>query len=291
MQEYVHAILTRMKDKRRLIWAIVAVVASALAFSGIADTTSNDYAKQAFKRALVTFAVARTLNGVISVAQGTEVAIEPGGVGVNFTVGQILDPINDLVEQFSAVMLVAASSLGLQNVLLKITGWWGLTALLALAAVFMLAAQWVPRLTGSRAPAIAIRIFLVALFLRFAMPVLIIGTTLVFDTFLAEEQQQATAALEATSGEIEQLSEEEQPVTADIDQSLLDRLGSMIDESVESMNVGERIDRLKEAASNASEHIVSLIVIFVLQTIIIPLVFLWLFVEGLKSLASKTTKF
>jgi len=291
VQKSVHAILTRMKNKRRLIWAIVAVVASAVAFSGIADTTSNDYANQAFKRALVTFAVARTLNGVISVAQGTEVAIEPGGVGVNFTVGQILDPINDLVEQFSAVMLVAASSLGLQNVLLRITGWWGLTTLLALAAVFMLAAQWVPRLTGSRAPAIAIRVFLIALFLRFAMPVLIIGTTLVFDTFLAEEQQQATAALEATSGEIEQLSHEEQPVVADADQSLLARLGSMIDESVDSMNVSERIERLKGAASNASEHIVNLIVIFVLQTIIIPLVFLWLFVEGLKSLASKTTKF
>ena len=44
-----------------------------------------------FQRALVTFALARGLNGVISVAQGTEVAVEPGGMGVNFTVGEILE--------------------------------------------------------------------------------------------------------------------------------------------------------------------------------------------------------
>ena len=34
------------------------------------------------KRALATYAAARALNAVISVAQGTEVALEPGGVGV-----------------------------------------------------------------------------------------------------------------------------------------------------------------------------------------------------------------
>ena len=78
----------------------------------------------------IVLAVARTLNGVISVAQGTEVALEPGGVGVNLTVGQILDPVNDLIERFSAVMLVASSSLGLQNILLVMTGWWGVTAAL-----------------------------------------------------------------------------------------------------------------------------------------------------------------
>ena len=72
----------------------------------------------------MTFAIARTLDGVISVAQGTEVAVEPGGVGVNFALGQALDPINDLVERFSAAMLVATSSLALQNVLLRISEWW-----------------------------------------------------------------------------------------------------------------------------------------------------------------------
>ena len=58
------------------------------------------------KRALVSFAAARALNSVISVAQGTEVSVEPLGVGVTLTPGQLLDPVNDLVEQFSNLMLM-----------------------------------------------------------------------------------------------------------------------------------------------------------------------------------------
>ena len=99
---------------RKILWTLLATISAAAAMSGIVDTTSDELADQALRRALVTFAVARTLNGVISVAQGTELAVEPAGVGVILGVGQILDPINDLIERFSSVMLVvvkvAASS-------------------------------------------------------------------------------------------------------------------------------------------------------------------------------------
>lgn len=38
-------------------------------------------------------------------AQGTELSIEPMGVGVILTLGELLDPLNDLIEQFSNVLL------------------------------------------------------------------------------------------------------------------------------------------------------------------------------------------
>ena len=56
------------------------------------------------------------------------------------------------------------------------------------------------------------------------------------------------------------------------------------------MRVGDLMKELKESASNAAEHIVSLIAIFVLQTILLPLLFLWLFMAGLKGIASRSTK-
>jgi hypothetical protein len=259
-----------------------------MALSGVADNTSGEYADEALKRALVTFAVARGLNGVISVAQGTEVAVEPGGVGVNFTVGQILDPINDLVEQFSTVMLVASSSLGLQKILLSMTAWWGVTALIVVAAVGLALAMWWPGGANAAARSVAIRIFAVALFLRFALPVLIVGTHIVFSAFLEGEHDSAAAILEATSAEIEEINRDESaPVSGTEDPSFFDRLGEMIDTSIQQLDVSGRIERLKESASTASEQIVNLIVIFVLQTILLPLAFLWLFVEGLKRFAGR----
>ena len=267
------------------------MIAAAIALTGVADSTSDSYSDEAFKRALVTFAVARTLNGVISVAQGTEVALEPGGVGVNLTVGQILDPINDLIEQFSSVMLVATSSLGLQNVLLNMTGWWGITAVLVIASFLFVLSVWWPGGVKESTRTLALRVFLIVTFLRYALPVLIIGTHIIFNAFLEEEHDAATAVLEATSSQIEELNDETAVKSEPPDDaSFIDRVSEMIDNSIEQLDVAGRIDRLKESASSASEQIVKLIVIFVLQTIILPLVFLWLLVEGLKAIASRATR-
>ena len=274
--------------RTKILWSLVAVAAALLAFSGEVDRLGEDYAARAFARALVTFAAARTLNGVISVAQGTEVAVEPAGVGVIFAFGQILDPINDLVERFSTVMLVATSSLGLQNLLLRITGWWGTSALLLLAAGFLLASLWWPRRQSREPAGIAIRLLLISLFLRFAVPLLIISTSLVFDTFLATEQEAALQALETTSAEIDSVNQELAP-PAPSDDSLVNRFSSWIDRSLDSLDVEARIDGLGERVSQATEHIINLIVIFVLQTILMPLVFLWLLVELLKGIARRST--
>src|SRR5512139_3807710 len=122
-------------------WLVVGLVVTLLAFAyeGTADDYGHHYTQQTLKRALVTFAIARGLNAVISVAQGTEVSIEPAGVGVNFTPGQILDPLNDLIESFSWVMLLAATSLGIQELLLTILSAKTFTWMLIIVA---LAAGW-----------------------------------------------------------------------------------------------------------------------------------------------------
>jgi hypothetical protein len=275
--------------KKRLLWTVVIVLAVAGAVTGHIDRASEQQAEDALKNALVTFAVARTLNGVISAAQGTEVALEPGGVGVVLSVGQILDPINDLIERFSAVMLIAASSLGLQMLLLNITSWWGVSGFLVAAAGAFLIVIWAPRSAAARYAGPALRLLLILLFVRFAVPVLIVGTTLISDAFLAPKQAEATAILRDTTQDIERISDEAQTVPPD-DQSFMDRLGEMIDESLQSMRVGERMRELKESASNAAEHIVDLIAIFVLQTILLPLLFLWLFMAGLKGIAGRSAK-
>lgn len=275
--------------RAKLLWTLATLVVALAATTGWVDTVGDDYAERAFGRALVTFAAARTLNGVISVAQGTEVAVEPAGVGVIFSLGQILDPINDLVERFSTVMLVATSSLGLQNVLLDITGWWGTSAALLAAGALLLVTLWWPGRDTSKAAGIAIRILLVTVFLRFAIPVLIIATNLVFDTFLAAEQTAAMQALEATSAEIESANEELTPPPGS-DDSIVDRFGNWLDQSLDALDVEARMEALGERVSKATEHIINLIVIFVLQTVIMPLLVLWLLVEGLKAIVRRSAR-
>ena len=236
--------------KKRILWTIIAFVSVAIAWTGIVDETAEVYAEDALTRALVTFAVARTLNGVISLAQDTELALEPGGVGVNIGVGQVLDPINDLIEQFSGVMLVAATSLGAQNVLLRITSWWGITAVLAVTGLFALIALWWPRAVSNRWFLLGTRMLLLALVLRFIVPALIIGTNVVANHFLEPEQRSATAALEATAEEIEKYHEETAPLGPDA--SLMDRLSDKMRNAMDAMDVEGRLERLRDGVSNAS---------------------------------------
>ncbi|MEL6868519.1 MAG: hypothetical protein AAFO81_01835 [Pseudomonadota bacterium] len=274
------------------LWTLFAVSVCALALTGVADSFSKQYAASALERAFVTWAAARGLNSVISVAQGTEIALEPGGVGVNLTVGQALDPVNDLVERFSSVMLVATSAIGLQNLLLKITGTQGVSWLLCAAALLALCTLWIPALhVRLRLRAFALRFLLIAFLVRFALPFLVIGSNVVFDLFLADQQSAATTALESTSDDIRTITEDATQSSDSQDSGFFSRFGDFVGDSIAALDVRERLSNLQERVAGATEHIVNLIVIFVLQTILLPVLFLWLLTEGIKALATRATRF
>lgn len=287
-----------MGPKKLLRTALIIVIAAA-AISGTTDNISQQYAEQALTRALATFTVARTLNGVISVAQGTEVAVEPGGVGVILTPGQVLDPVNDLIERFSSVMLVAASSLGLQLVLLKITSSWVVTALLIGVLAVWLVSVWSQRFQGNKYVALILRLSMMLVFVRFAVPIVIICTNFLFSTYLLTDQESATAALEGTSAKIEEINVQFEDEADTEKASEVVDMPSRIKRATQewlsgvgdwfsSISVSARMEQLKASAAEATSHIVDLIVIFVLQTIIFPLGFLWIFVEVLKAAATRS---
>ena len=184
-----------------------------------------------------------------SVAQGTEVAVEPGGVGVNFALGQALDPINDLVERFSAAMLVATSSLALQGVLLEMSEWWATNLALVIAAAFALVRSGGRRGSAGSARAPAIRVLAILVFVRFAVPVFVLGSTLVFDTFLAAQQQAANDALTATGTEDRgaRARERARREPRRREPSLTERLGNLVDDSLQALDVRDRMAALRES--------------------------------------------
>lgn len=118
------------------------------------------------KRALISFASARTLNALISVLQGTEFSFQPLGVGMTLTLGQILDPINDLVEQFSSLMLMASVVFGTQKILLAIGGHWLVSTLVSVFTVIWAILVWF-----DKSPSWMSRVVLVLMMVRFAIPV------------------------------------------------------------------------------------------------------------------------
>ena len=90
-----------------------------LSWIGALDKYSDNYTRKSIYEAGSTYAVARGINAIVSVLQSSTVTT---GVGVegSMTIGEVLDPMNDLIERFSKVMTVVLSSLVLQKILLVI---------------------------------------------------------------------------------------------------------------------------------------------------------------------------
>ena len=250
------------------LYALLGLALVALAWTGPLDRLAEDQAQAGLKRALATFAAARALNGVISVAQGTEVAVEPAGVGVTFAPGQILDPVNDLIEQFSTLMLTASVSFRLQSAMVAIGGHWLVSLLLSLVVAVALAWR---QLRGVDAPTAIRRILLLLLLVRFAVPVAALGSDAAFRWFLADRYERSQAALTLSSAEVVELATPETSAPTSVAESMR-RWWS---ETSDAFDVDKRLDALKEAATRVTEHVVELIVVFLLQTLIVPTLLLW----------------
>jgi len=270
---------------RKWTLSIALVVVAVLSVTPFMDQRAAADYEQLFQRALVTFALARTINAVISVVQGTEVALQPAGVGVTLTPGEILDPVNDLVERFSWIMLGATISLGVQNVLLDISAWWVIQILLAAMAAWLLIRLWYPGQGSEFYKTLLKRIFLLLLLIRFAVPVMLIANDLLYQQFLASRYLQSTEVITETGEKLQQLS-----AVANAEQNIepptgmLDSIARAWSSTVNSMDLSGRLDRMQVRAAVVIEHLIQLSVIFILQTGLIPVAFLWMFLQVFKRL-------
>lgn len=271
--------MKNIKDKLRLtstqVITVVAIVLSVLlALLPATDEVGQSHVDTAFKRALVGYALARGLNGAISVAQGTEVAIQPAGVGVNFTPGQILDPVNDLVERFSWIMMLASSSLGVQKVLLSMSAWNGLLIAIVVAGLLlMLSIVW--KKFGDYRWMLQ-RLFLFVLLLRFMMPAISVANDWVYRTFLEGDYLAASASLEQAQIAIGEINEEVLAEHRDETPTLLERARNIYDQAIANVDIDRRLQEYRLAAETISENTIRLVVVFLMQTLVFPLLFLFI---------------
>ena len=270
---------------KKWLLSLVLLLVAILSVTPFVDQRAAADYEQLFQRAFITFALARTINGVISVVQGTEIALQPAGVGVTLTPGEILDPVNDLVERFSWIMMGATISLGVQNVLLDVSAWWVIQALVMLLAVWLLIRIWYPGQDSRVYKSILKRALLLLLFIRFAVPVMLIANDLLYQQFLEPRYQQSTEIITAAGKELEQLSAEASVEQAeDPDAGMLDAITRAWSSTVDSMDLSGRLDRMQARAGEVIEHLIQLSVVFILQTGLLPVAFLWIFLEVFKRL-------
>jgi hypothetical protein len=279
--------------------AIVLGLVIAVSWLGFIDTQSAAYIDGALKQALVAYGVARGVNAVVSVLQ----TIHLFGLGI----GEVLDPINDLVERFSSVMELAIGSLLIQKILLEITSSLFFKVALSVSGGILILSLYVR--TGINTLLIS-RTFITLVFIRFCISIVVMLNGMVAATFVTDKIDADVAAVEM----VEKSAPAPEPTTEDLATDLASQaepaqqgmpaegaampqvtepekknwLGKLTDmgSKIKDLSakavvvVKEKLKKwdpkaMKEKIEKVVPQILNLMALFLLKTLILPLVFLY----------------
>lgn len=260
---------------RSTLVVLVIVAALALSWLGTVDTVAKRSTEAGLQRALATYAIARGFNAIISLAMSASVNVQ-FIAGMQVSPGALLDPLDDLIEQFSLVMLAATVSFAAQRLLIEIGASWPVSLILTFACAAWLAVRWRRRIDsplGFATPARAARIAIALICLRFAVPAVALASEATYQFVMAGTYEAAQAKVKAV--------EAIEPAETTAPQSRMERIRRWLSDKAE---VADKIEALRARFDAAIEHLVRLTAVFVVQTIVLPLLFLWLIVRLYRTL-------
>jgi hypothetical protein len=250
---------------RRALALLLTVIVLLGAWTTSFEVPARDSLQAGMKRALVAFAAARTLGAVISVAQGTQIDIKPGGVGVGTAPGQVLQPLNQLVDHFATAMLAASVAFGVQLVLLDFGGSQAVALLLSIAVVGWLALTF---LQQGRYARWLQPVLVVLLLARFAVPLTAVANEALYERYMKGKHDQALTLVERTPQEVASAT----PAVPSRE-TMRERFERWWN-GLPDLKAGYQL--LLDSASGWADKIVDLMVVFLVQTLIVPVGMLWL---------------
>ncbi|QKF67453.1 putative membrane protein [Arcobacter venerupis] len=265
-----------IQNWNKLLLVTLTLFALCFALTFTIDDNAKRLVDDSFKQSVIVFGSAKALNAVISLAQGTELNLP----FVIVAVGEILDPINDLVEQFSLVMLASMVSLGIQKILLNfVTNDIYNYILFTFIIVFNI---WLfKRFTNDeRLRDLFFKITFILLFLRFAIPMIGYVNEVSYNYFVKPQYNIDELNQDILNVKDDVIKINQETITQKEESSFFNKVMEKFDSSYYEKKVND----YKEAVDNSSQYIIDLIIVFIFQTILLPIIFLYLLYAFVKSI-------
>jgi len=202
---------------------------------------------------------------LISVIQSIQLSIGVGaGMGVNL--GEMLDPLNDLIERFSSFVLYALAGLGVQKLVLVATS----SLVMKVVTTIALIAGFFVWVVSGTVRHWTIRVSVLVILVRFFF-VVEVGTVSVLDKLYFDHQkEEAHTALELAQEQLSNLRQDYMDAVKE---------GGIFSGTwnVASNLIGE--NNQQGVADLAASAVVELIVIMLMRGMLIPLLFVWLLIR------------
>ncbi len=239
-------------SKIRLYLVFFIIISIAISWLGVIDKQSTDYIDGALVQAGLAFTGAKAINALVSVLQTITLSIGVASVSP----GEMLDPINDLVEHYSELMKLAIGSLLLQKILLEVVSDNAFKVLLTLAGVMSAISLFIGNF---KIKAFLLRLFLFSLFLRFSLIFVVALNGATDYMFLNEKTEQQIQGVQLDEADDKLSYEQRQALleemgllkekVSNLDDQLSKKLAKKTEIQSELTNVEEKISNLKKELS------------------------------------------
>ena len=274
----------------KMVRATIGVLIAVLLFFSagvrlpILDSKTDAYFSEAITSAGVAYATCRVINASVSVVKGSSLNLEPAGIGVTLAVGQALDPIDDMTERVSDVLVTAITSLGVQKLAFEI----GVSIAPQLLAVFLLIFSILIMFEPERIAPLRktlMRLMFFVLIARFALPISAMANNYLQDHFFSEKISGANHELALGASELDKLLQFSLPKVDGVLGTIKNNAAFIQQKSVEFK------DAIVATVSNAGNIIENLLKlaflyvgIFLIQVIALPMLIFWLLIKFANSL-------
>lgn len=270
--------------KLRAALSIIGILISILLFfsSGVRipvlDTTTDAYFRESITKGGLAYATCRVINGAVSIVKESSLQLEPAGVGLSLAVGQILDPIDDMTERLSDVLVTAITSLGVQKLAYEI----GVSLAPPLFSIFLFVISiliWFENEKLILFQNIIIRIALLILIARFCLPASSMANEFINKNFFNDQIADAGKQLAVGSTELDKLRDFSFPEKEGVLGTIKNSSAFLKRKTIEFNNViTTTVGNMGDIIENLLKLTFLYVSIFLIQVIILPLLsFLFLF--------------
>ena len=195
------------------LFAAVVILSTLFSWSSLLDHPAENYVDESIKNAGLIYASARAINAAVSVAQSANL-----GVGVSISIGELLDPINDLIERFSAAMEISITSLAMQKVLLLSVRHDVFKFLLTIVGIVFLISLFMGKYSVP-----IFKVFAILFFIRMSLALVLLANFTADKLFLEEE-------LKSGQKNIELFEKEAAAFAGTISNTEMDRMPNILEQ-------------------------------------------------------------
>ena len=255
----------------------------------ILDSTADTYFRDSISKAGASYGVCRVINATVSIIQESSVELEPAGIGLSLAVGQAVDPINDMVERLSDVLVMSITSLGVQKLTYEIC----LTIAPQVIAFFLFVFSLLTLFesdTVFKLQRLILSVLIIISIARFCLPLSSMANQFLQDHFFEQNIAEANSELARGIADLDKLKDVSLPKYDGLIETIENSASYLKQKSIDFKNaIAVTIENRDIIVENLLKLTFLYVGIFIVQVLVLPLLVFWFLLKTVNSLFLTTT--